>query len=263
MEKAIEKDIQIKIERVPRMRGFKVFVLPNSTVIVRCGKSESLNRIYDFIEKNDAWLSGCLQKSQTIQMKYPLLTFMEGESYRFLGENYYLKYEKSVLKSSKVIVEIRKPHLILRIPEKLWRDDFSEYPHPTLKKHILKFYEEAAERVLPKRVWDLSEITGLRPTKVSLRRQKTLWGSCSPSGSIQLNWKLISAPLNVIDYVVIHELAHLKHPNHSQYFWNEVAAHCPDYKQLRLWLKKHYYSFDNLNETSELHSTKWKADLDQ
>lgn len=241
------------------MRGFKVFVLPNSTVVVRCGRLENVKRIQSFLTKQKAWLTQCLEKSKEIQMKYPQLTFIEGENYRFLGENYTLKYEEGKgLK--KVQVEIKKPYFILKIPTSSWRSDFGSYPHPQFKKHIIKFYEEAAERVLNKRVWELSELTGLKPTKVSLRRQKTLWGSCSPSGSIQLNWKLISAPLNVIDYVIIHELSHLKHPNHSKYFWQEVASHCPEYKQLKNWLKKNYFSFDNLNQTSELHSTKWKSD---
>jgi predicted metal-dependent hydrolase len=242
------------------MRGFKVTILPNSTVIVRCGKSENVSRIHGFLEKNQAWLKSCLEKTIRDQMKYPLLTFVEGESYRFLGENYLLKYQKNEdRKATKIKVEIKKPYLYLKIPTHLWKQDFSNYPHPRLRKYILNFYEEAAHRVLPKRVKELSEFMGYKPTKVSLRKQKTLWGSCSPSGSIQLNWKLISAPLNVIDYVVVHELAHLKHPNHSKYFWSEVAQYCPDYKQLRLWLKKNYFSFDNLNETSELHSTKWKS----
>lgn len=253
----IENPVKIKIERVPRMRGFKIFVLPNSTVVVRAGKLESANRIESFLTQNQPWLKKCLEKSEFIQTKYPLLSFIEGESYRFLGENYFLKYEKG---EGKVKVEIRKPYLTLKIPPKQWREDFAQFPHPNLRKYILKFYEEAAERVLPNRVRDLSEMTGLKPTKVSLRKQRTLWGSCSAAGSIQLNWKLISAPINVIDYVVIHELAHLKHPNHSKHFWNEVAQFCPEYKQHKLWLRKNYYSFDHLNETSELHSTKWKPD---
>lgn len=245
------------------MRGFKISVLPNSTVVVRCGKVESLSRVYEFMEKNKIWLKKCLHKTSEIQMQYPHLSFIEGEAYRFLGENYFLKYEKSksASKSSgKPSVEIRKPFLILKVPAHVWREDFSRYPHPSFRKYILKFYEKAAMRVLPKRVQELSDLTGLKPTKISLRKQRTLWGSCSPSGSIQLNWKLISAPLSVIDYVIIHELIHLKHPNHSKYFWNEVAIHCPEYKQLRQWLKRHYYSFDHLNERSELHSTKWKSD---
>jgi predicted metal-dependent hydrolase len=251
---------KIKLERVPRMRGFKISIHPNSTVVVRCGKSENISRIHGFIEKNQSWLKACIEKTIQTQMKYPLMTFVEGEAYRFLGEDYFLKYEKNDdLKATKVKVEIRKPNLILRIPSPLWKEGFSNYPHPSFKKYIVNFYEEAARRVLPKRVKEFSELTGLKPTKISLRRQKTLWGSCSPSGSIQLNWKLISAPLNVIDYVVVHELAHLKHPNHSKEFWAEVQNYCPEYKQLRSWLKKNYYSFDNLNEIPELHSTKWNS----
>ncbi|MES2769111.1 MAG: SprT family zinc-dependent metalloprotease [Bdellovibrionota bacterium] len=258
LKSEVKINLKIKLERVPRMRGFKVSILPNSTVVVRLGKSENLSRVHGFIDSNQAWLKKCLEKTIFIQSQYPQLSFIEGEAYRFLGENYFLKYEKT---DGKFGVEIKKPYLILKVPTKIWKDDFAKYPHPQFRKNILKFYQEAAERVLPKRVKELAEITGLKPTKVSLRKQRTLWGSCSPSGSIQLNWKLISAPINVIDYVVIHELAHLKHPNHSKRFWNEVAIFCPDYKQLKLWLKKHYYSFDHLNETSELHSTKWKSDL--
>lgn len=254
---SLKSDLKIKLERVPRMRGFKVSILPNSTVIVKLGKLESISRINNFLEQNEVWLKKCLEKSISVQTKYPQMSFIEGEAYRFLGEDYFLKYEKT---EGKLAVEIRKPHMIVKVPGKLWKEDFNKYPHPQFKKQILKFYEAAAERVLPKRVKDLSEFTGLKPTKVSLRKQRTLWGSCSPSGSIQLNWKLISAPISVIDYVVIHELAHLKHPNHSKHFWNEVAKFCPEYKQHKLWLKKHYYSFDHLNETSELHSTKWKSD---
>lgn len=253
-------ELKFKLERVPRARGFRVSVLPNSTVVVRCGKSEKLSRIYDFLEENRAWLENSLKKSYQLQLKYPLLTFSEGESYRFLGENYHLKYEPAAIR--KISIEIRKPFLVMKIPQEHWTPNFAQVPHPQLKKYVINFYKKAAERVLPKRVWELAKTSNLTPTKVSLRGQKTLWGSCSPSGSIQLNWKLISAPLKVIDYVIIHELSHLKHPNHSSAFWAEVFMHCPDYKQCRLWLKKHYFSFDNLREISELHSTKWKSDFD-
>lgn len=255
---SLRGELKLKLERVPRMRGFKISILPNSTVVVRLGKLESVSKIHGFLDKNQDWLKKCLEKTNLVQSQYPQLCFVEGEAYRFLGENYFLKYEKT---DKKISVEIKKPYMTIKVPEKLWRNDFSNYPHPQFRKQILKFYETAAERVLPKRVKELSELTGLRPTRISLRKQRTLWGSCSPSGSIQLNWKLISAPINVIDYVIIHELAHLKHPNHSKRFWNEVAVYCPYYKQIKLWLKKHYYSFDHLNETSELHSTKWKSDF--
>ncbi len=170
---------------------------------------------------------------------------------RFLGENYEIRFEYANFQ--KLEIRFERPYLKVLSAKHV--------PVAQVRKEILKFYEKAARRFLPKRVESLAKMTGLIPAKVILRRQKTVWGSCSPSGNIQLNWKLVSAPINVIDYVIIHELAHLKHPNHSKYFWAEVEKHCPDYRQQRLWLKRHYFSFDYLNETSELHSSKLPSDL--
>lgn len=257
-----EKDRNIKLERVPRLRGFKVSVLPNSTVVARCSRSEKLSTILSFLNDNQDWLDRGLKHSRELQTKYPMLTFQEGEKLRFLGENYALKYEKLDKKLiKKVEIKIERPYFVIKVPANQWCENFSHFAHPNFRKEILRFYEKTAMRFLPKRVDDLAKQTGLVPKKVILRKQKTVWGSCSPSGNIQLNWKLISAPINVIDYVIIHELAHLKHPNHSLDFWSEVERFCPDYKQLRLWLKRHYFSFDYLNETSELHSSKLKSEL--
>lgn len=234
-------------------------ILPNSTIVARCSRSEKLSYIYNFLEENKNWLERGLKNSLELQTKYPLLSFKEGERFRFLGDEYELKFECS--DSQKTEVKIQSPYLIVKVPQKVWCENFSQFAHPGFQKDIFKFYESAAKRFLPKRVADLARLTGFKPSKVILRRQKTVWGSCSPSGNIQLNWKLISAPINVIDYVIIHELAHLKHPNHSKSFWAEVEKFCPQYRQFRLWLKRHYFSFDYLNETSELHSNKLKSDL--
>ena len=76
-------------------------------------------------------------------------------------------------------------------------------------------------------------------TRVSIRAQKTRWGSCSSRGGISLNWRLIMAPPPVIDYLVIHELCHLRQPNHSPAYWREVARWCPDFRLHRQWLRQH------------------------
>lgn len=72
---------------------------------------------------------------------------------------------------------------------------------------------------------------------IAIRDQKTRWGSCSTRGTLSFNWRLVMAPPAIMDYVVIHELAHLKQPNHSPAFWQVVAQYCPDYKKARAWLR--------------------------
>jgi predicted metal-dependent hydrolase len=76
-----------------------------------------------------------------------------------------------------------------------------------------------------------------------VRNQRSRWGSCSRRGTISLNWRLIQTPVSVRDYVILHELAHLKEMNHSKRFWREVARLCPDYKEAENWLKRHSGEF--------------------
>jgi predicted metal-dependent hydrolase len=96
-----------------------------------------------------------------------------------------------------------------------------------------------ARRELPPRLLELAAVHGLVVTRVSIRNQRWRWGSCSRNGHICLNWRLVTMPDDVRDYVLIHELMHLKRMDHSPKFWTLVAAACPEYKNARAWLRSH------------------------
>jgi predicted metal-dependent hydrolase len=96
-----------------------------------------------------------------------------------------------------------------------------------------------ASRELPQRLRELAAAFDLRVSRVSVRNQQWRWGSCSPSGHICLNWRLVMMPDWVRDYVIIHELMHLKRLDHSSKFWKLVAAACPRYQEARAWLRNH------------------------
>ena len=98
---------------------------------------------------------------------------------------------------------------------------------------------ERAKRDLPARLLELAASLDLTVSKVSIRNQRWRWGSCSPSGHICLNWRLVNMPAWVRDYVLIHELMHLRRLDHSQKFWTLVAQQCPDYQAARRWLREH------------------------
>jgi predicted metal-dependent hydrolase len=95
-----------------------------------------------------------------------------------------------------------------------------------------------ARAVLPSRLRALAAAHGLAVRAVSIRNQRTRWGSCSSDGRISLNWRLVQMPDDVRDYVLLHELMHLKVRNHSPRFWREVQKVCPDYERARLWLRE-------------------------
>jgi hypothetical protein len=94
-----------------------------------------------------------------------------------------------------------------------------------------------AERELPARLRALAALHGYSVTAVSVRAQRSRWGSCSPSGRISLNWRLIQLPPQVSEYILLHELAHLRHLNHSARFWREVERLCPWHREARAWLR--------------------------
>ena len=107
------------------------------------------------------------------------------------------------------------------------------------RQYLEKRYREAAKEYIPKRVDDFVTLTGGSYERITIRDQKTRWGSCSGRGTLSFNWKLMLAPPAILDYVVVHELCHLTHMNHSRDFWQAVECVLPDYKERRQWLKEH------------------------
>lgn len=98
-------------------------------------------------------------------------------------------------------------------------------------------YIHAAKQYFPSRTAYYAGLLGVTYGRISIRDQKTRWGSCSAKGNLNFNWRLMLAPPRVLDYVVVHELCHRKEMNHSKAFWNEVGTILPDYKELRKWLR--------------------------
>lgn len=112
-----------------------------------------------------------------------------------------------------------------------------------LKKRFLS----AAKIYFPKRCEELIQLTGGHYEKITIRNQKTRWGSCSQTGTLSFNYRLMMAPPEVIDYVIVHELCHLTHMNHSKAFWGKVADILPDYAKRKQWLKVHGHELDEVH----------------
>ncbi len=105
----------------------------------------------------------------------------------------------------------------------------------------LKELVESAYRVIPERVKHYAEIVGVDYGRITIRHQKTRWGSCSSKGNLSFNVALMRVPLEILDYVVVHELCHRKEMNHSRNFWKEVENVIPDYRKCEKWLKDNAY----------------------
>lgn len=111
-----------------------------------------------------------------------------------------------------------------------------------IKGALYGWYRESLLKIVTARIGELSAAMGVKPNKINIRAQKTIWGSCSYDNNISINMKLALAPLEIIDYILVHELCHIKHKNHSSEFWLAVESVMPDYKEKRKWLKENGFS---------------------
>jgi|SRR5690606_38331471 len=114
----------------------------------------------------------------------------------------------------------------------------SDSDHKQPKTLVLEYLKKEAKKIIFNRVKELSEKYGFKINKIAVRDQSTRWGSCSSSKNINMNWRLIFAPTDVMDYVIIHELSHTVEMNHSKSFWNVVEGIMPDWRKKRRWLRE-------------------------
>ena len=145
------------------------------------------------------------------------------DEYWFLGKTYQLAHGKNV----KDLVELS---------DKLYVG--SSNPK-FIKTYLISWYKQQARKIIVKRVEHYAAITGAKYRSIGITTADTRWGSCSSEKTLNFNWKLVMAPLPVIDYVVCHELAHLTELNHSRDFWETVRKMYPLYREYRTWLKRH------------------------
>jgi len=195
----------------------------------------SKKQIRDIVEQKAEWI---LKKLSEFADRPKELVLESGAELLFLGFNHKLE----ILEDSRLTkVQIEKTKSGITISSSLLPltamsslDDRYQ-----IHSNLVLWYKKQAETIINLRINELSEQMQVKPSKVTIRHQKTRWGSCSSKGAININWRLVMMPLAVIDYVLVHELAHLKHLDHSKNFWNFVQTFLPDFQTRKLLLKEY------------------------
>lgn len=200
-----------------------ISINPVKGVIVRAPKNFRQVDLVKFIKKHETEILNALEKN-TLSPQ----SFENGSHINYLGFQFTIVH-KAFSTVSEPFVFIENDNLIV---------NYSLCTSDIISKGIEDWFIAEAVRILAERSEILMEQVGVKPTKITFRSQKTRWGSCSSKGSISLNWKLIFAPLEVIDYVIIHEMCHMHHMDHSKKFWEKVSQFDPNYKENKKWLKK-------------------------
>ena len=224
----------IHVRRKTGQRNLRLNVYPDGRITASAAKKVSQRELVKFILDRWDWVEKAFLRLQSVALENPPQQFKDGETILILGEAHQIR----VIKYSGKTIKVSRAEtaLSVQIPEG-WTDQ--RYIEARTRMGVIKFFRHNGSRILTERYAYWCEQTGIRGERLTLRGARTRWGSCSRSRTISLNWKLLFAPLDVMDYVIIHELSHLIHFNHGASFWTLVETFCPKYKLHRRWLKDH------------------------
>ena len=209
--------------------------IKNGKVIVKVPYYVTNKQIEEIVYKKSNWIQKSLKKYN--QKNNELKKYQEGEIYKILGKEYILKinYEET----NQIKVDITDCNIIINLP-------FTYKMEPNLsnkiEKIINKMYMQIIQKQLDYTMKKVTNMVGLAPKKYRVRDMKSAWGSCSSTKNISIALKLIEYSPKAFEYVVLHEVCHLKHMNHSKQFWQMVEGYMPDYKKYKKELNSSNYN---------------------
>ena len=213
------------IRRSLRASRIRLEVKPESGLTVVLPRRYRFGDIIEFIQSKSAWVLNCLDKCSRQQIVFRVKDARDGGNIPYLGREIALSIKPSAEQSAWLSFE--GDRLLLGMGK---RED-------GIASVLEEWYRSGAASLFQTKLKSFGSLMGIPFRRLSIRGQKTRWGSCSRNGTVSLNWKLMFLPEPVIDYVIVHELAHIREMNHSAKFWGIVQNFCPDYKRYRRYLK--------------------------
>jgi predicted metal-dependent hydrolase len=235
------KPIHCQWKVSPRARRYRVSVGPGGVALVT-PTGVSRGQAERFVRMHADWVLLQLERITKLERKRrPPHAAMAN-----LPQGTILLQGKPTRLEIKADLQSKKKIRILETPGKIEIQISPDDPKSAEGALEVYLKKKAGEIILFK-VQDFAASTGNLPKKVSIRSQKSRWGSCSSRGTLSFNWRLMMVPPEVLDYVILHELTHLREPNHSKRFWEKLASLDPEYKIHRHWLKENQtYLYDPL-----------------
>ena len=204
--------------------------IENGEVVIKAPWYTTRNQIQEVVESKREWIMKKLEEYNVSPRKAK--EYEDGEKFQILGESYYLNIYYKDINNAILNVENEKIELIL--PLSYAEEDNTEQ----IKKMIDKMYYMIAEKEVESAMEKTRKMVGLAPEEYKIKKIKYAWGTCSSRKVITINQNLMMYSRKAIEYVILHEICHLKYMNHSKKFWEMVESYMPDYKEAEKELKK-------------------------
>jgi predicted metal-dependent hydrolase len=211
-----------------------VVIEPDGSVVVRAPEWTDDAQVDAIVAEKSYWIYKNLAEWRELNSSRVLREYKNGEGFLFLGRSYRLA----------LVSNQTQPLQVLDEWFSLRRELVETSDMETAKAAFRDFYAAEGRTRMRERVQYFSPKVGVAVANVDVRELGNRWASCSPSGALAFHWKCIMAPLSIIDYIVVHELCHLRHRDHTDAFWNEVDKVLPDYRERKDWLRKNGAGLD-------------------
>nr|WP_024298802.1 SprT family zinc-dependent metalloprotease [Methylomicrobium lacus] len=223
-----------QIKRTPRASKTRIVVtLEKIEVIAPFHISD--DRLHQFVKEQWSWITDAVRKLKSRAAQHQSLApkaYHDGASIPYQGKTYPLSLAPTDLKKIKIEHALT---FTAHIPHAQWDTIGSE----EIRAAIIRWMKINVKMTVEQLVCRHGPKHQLFPKSIVIKSQKSRWGSCGIHNDIAINWLLALAPLEILEYVVVHELCHIQEKNHSKQFWALVAQHLPTYRSARLWLKQH------------------------
>lgn len=217
-------DLEIEIRRSKRNKTITVNIERDGTINAVAPFDCSEETIKEELLKREYLISKRIAKRKAVLKEYVNRTFVEGQSFLYMGESYNL----TISDETKTPLEIFDDKFLL-----------SEKYLPKAKEVFVKFYKKQGLPYIKERVEYYSKLVGREPVSVRIMDLRSHWASCTPQKSVNFHWKCVMAKPMIIDYLIVHELTHLKYPQHNRQFWDAVFSVMPNYKECEDWLHEY------------------------
>jgi len=188
--------------------------------------------IYRFVRQKQAWILQKIQAQRKTQAAIPVREYRDGELFPYLGRILTLVISKGHKAAVALLLEEAGGQLVITLSSRSRLPDAEQ-----ARRLVASWCQQHALALLRERTQALVTRMGLTVTSVSVKATKSRWGQCTSRGDIQYHWQIILAPDEIVDYLVAHEVCHLKHHNHSAAFWALVSSVCPHWQASRQWLR--------------------------
>jgi len=218
--------IRYAIQRSGRRKTVAITVDPTAGVLVTAPEDTSVRRLDDVVHGKAIWILDRLKNARRVEPRSPR-EFVSGESFHYLGRQFRLR---TVHHEEAAEPKLERGWLVVRVEPSAQAAE--------VRAAVTGWYVQHARERLPERAEIWHRRVGVPLPEVLVRGQKKRWGSCDASGRVRINWRIVQAPMRLVDYVVVHELVHLTHENHTPAFWSLLGRVLPDYDRRKEDLRR-------------------------